>query len=180
MIIRIAIEVVIAIVLVMIGNTFWEFPKRAKFLKRAISDQQFLLTFLTPVTLDSLPPAITAYADHCDGNYMASIVAVADADRVSQRRLKLVMGTVVVALLVGSYFLGPAYLLVGIGVFLFSGLGSIGSAARTNALDHILALSYLLHRWHLADPTGCEKWVEQAYTLKPLYSVVKIWSAAWS
>jgi hypothetical protein len=72
-IIRIAIEVVIAIVLLMASNTFWEFPKRARFLKRAISDQQFLLTFLTAVTFDSLPPAITAYADHCDGNYMVSI-----------------------------------------------------------------------------------------------------------
>ena len=174
MIIRIAIEVVIAILLLMIGNTLWEFPKRAKFLKRAISDQQFLLSFLTPVTFDSLSPAITAYADQCDGNYMVSMGALAHADRVSQRRVKLLTGAVVLALLVGSYFLGPLYLAISIAVFLFSALGSIGSAARTNALDHILAVSYILHRWHLADPVGCEKWVERAYTLKPLYSVVKI------
>ena len=95
MIIRIAIEVVIAILLLMIGNTFWEFPKRAKFLKRAISDQQFLLSFLTPVTFDSLSPAITAYADQCDGNYIVSMGALAHADRVSQQRLKLLTGAVV-------------------------------------------------------------------------------------
>jgi hypothetical protein len=174
MIIRIVIEVLFAITLLMVGNTLWEFPKRAKFLKRAISDQQFLLSFITPVTFDSLSPAITAYADHCDGNYMVSIGALAHVDRVSQRRLKFLTGAVVLALLVGSYFLGPIYLVISIAVFVFSGMGSIGSAARTNALDHILALSYILHRWHLEDPAGCEKWVQQAYTLEPLYSVVKI------
>jgi hypothetical protein len=173
MIIRIAIEVVIAILLLIVGNIFWEFPKRAKFLKKAISDQQFLLLLLAPGAFDSLTQAITRYAE-CDGNYMASIGALAHADQVSHRRLKFVTLAVVLALLVGSYFLGLIYLAVSIAVFLFSGLGPIGSAARKNALDHILALGYVLHRWHLEDPTGCEQWVQQAYTLKPLYSVVKI------
>jgi hypothetical protein len=63
MIIRIAIEVVFAVVLLDVGNTFWEFPKRAKFLKTAISDEQFLLSFITPATFDSLSPSITRYAD---------------------------------------------------------------------------------------------------------------------
>jgi hypothetical protein len=139
MIIRIAIEVVIAILLLMVGNTFWEFPKRAKFLKKAISDQQFLLSFLTPVTFDSLSPAITQYAQ-CDGHYTASIGALAHADQVSQRRSKFITGAIVLALLVGSYFVGPIYLAISIAVFLLSGLGRIGSAARKNALDHILAL----------------------------------------
>ena len=76
MIIRIIIEVVIAIVLLMVGNTFWEFPKRTKFLKRAISDQQFLLSFITPGTFDSLSPAIARYAEHCQGNYMLSIASL--------------------------------------------------------------------------------------------------------
>jgi hypothetical protein len=105
---------------------------------------------------------------------MVRVGAMARADHVSQRRLKFLTGAVVFAFLVASYFLGPVYLCVSIAVFLFSGLGSIGSAARTNALDHILAFSYLLHRWHLEDPTGCEKWVQQAHALKPLHSVVKI------
>ena len=151
MIIQIAIEVVIAILLLMVGNTFWEFPKRARLLKRAISDQQFLLSFLTPVTFDSLSPAITQYS-HCDGHYMATIGALAHADRVSQWRLKFITGAVVLALLIGSYFLGPIYLAISIAVFLLSGLGGIGSAARKNPLDHILALAYLLHRWRLEDP----------------------------
>src|SRR5438552_8503926 len=121
MIIQIAIEVVIAILLLMVGNTFWEFPKRARLLKRAISDQQFLLSFLTPVTFASLSPAITQYS-HCDGHYIA-IGALAHAERVSQRRLKFITGAVVLTLLVGSYFLGPIYLAISIAVFLFSGLG---------------------------------------------------------
>src|SRR5262249_58210303 len=137
MIIRIVIEIVIAILLLIVGNTFWEFPKRVTFLKRAISDQQFLLSFLAPVTFDSLSPAITAYGDQCDGNYMISMGALAHADRVSQRRSKLVTGAVVLALLVGSYFLGLVYLAISAAVFLVSALGSIGSAARQNALDHI-------------------------------------------
>jgi hypothetical protein len=173
MIIRIAIEVIIAILLLNVGSTFWEFPKRAKLLTRAISDQQFLLAFLAPGTFDSLPPAIARYAQ-CDGNYVVSIGALARADRVSQRRLKFITGAVVLALLVGSYFLVLIYLAISIVVFLLSGLGPIGSAARKNALDHILAFGYVLHRWHLEDPVGCEQWVQQAYALKPLYSVVKI------
>jgi hypothetical protein len=88
--------------------------------------------------------------------------------------LKFAHGAIVVALLVGSYFLGPVYLAVSIVAFFVSGVGSIGSAARKNALDHILAIAYLLHRWHVEDPTACEQWIQQAYTLKPLYSVVKI------
>jgi len=174
MIIRIIIEVVIAILVLMVANTFWEFPKRAKFLKRAISDQQFLLSFITPGTFDSLSPTITRYAEHCEGNYMVSIGALSQADRASQRRLKVLTGAVVLALLVGSYFLGPVYLIVSFVVFLLSGIGPIGAAARKNALNHILEVSFLLHRWHLQDPAACEQWVQQAYALKPLYSVVKI------
>ena len=78
------------------------------------------------------------------------------------------------ALLVGSYFLGPIFLIVSIVLFLVSSIDSIGGAARNNALTHILEVSFLLHRWHLEDPVGCEQWVEQAYILKPLCSVVKI------
>jgi hypothetical protein len=174
MLIRIAIEVLFAIILLMVGNTFWEFPKRAKFLKRAISDQQFLLSFITPAMFDSLPPAITQYAEQSQGNYMISIGALCQADRVSQRRVKFIHGAVVLALFIGSYLLGPIYLAVSVVVFLFSALGPIGSAARTNALAHILAIAFILRKWHLEDPSGCEKWVQQAYTLKPLYNVVKI------
>ena len=173
MIIRIIIELFVAILLLIVGNTFWEFPKRAKFLSRAVCDQQFLLLFLAPGAFDSLSPAITRYAE-CDGRYMVSLGALAQADRVSQRRLKLIHGAVVLALLVGSYFLGPIYLAVNVAVFLLSGLGSIASPARKNALDHILALAYILHRWHLEDPAGCEQWIQETYALKPLYSVVKI------
>jgi hypothetical protein len=108
MITQIAIEFLLAVIILVVGNIFWEFPKRAKFLRRAISDQQFLLSFLTPDRFDSPSPAITRYAQ-CDGNHMASIGALAHADRVSEQRLKFITGAIVLALLVGSYFLGPIY-----------------------------------------------------------------------
>jgi len=176
MIVRIGIEFVLAIITLIVGSTFWEFPKRARFLKAVISNEQFLLQFITPTTFDSVSPMIRRYAEKSEGGYVVNMGAVTHADRVSQRRLQLLNGAVVLAALVGSYFLGPIYLAVSVAIFLISGIGSISAAARNNALEHVLVLAFILHKWHSEDPSGCEQWIQEAWSLRPLYTVVKLTS----
>jgi len=168
---KIVIEIVLGILVFFAGQTFWQLRKREKFVRSAIQVPEFLQTIVSKERLSSPPPHMLAFVQGSE--YALNIKCVIDADRASQRRVAISHGFVIAAIFVGSYFMGPVYL--GINVIMFFATKSIpiASSVKGNAIDHILTLGLILHRWRLVNAKECDEFVEHAQTLRPLYNAVQ-------
>jgi hypothetical protein len=177
MIVKVVIEIICAAVILFFGNSFWEFPKRARFLRDLISNQHLMVDSVLPNLRGPTSATAQACLNMCTSNYPVCIGLLAKADKVSQRGLKILNAVTILAALIGSHWLGPIYLVVRIAAFALSGLGRISDAAAKNAFDHILEIGFILQKWHQEDEIGCERWMQQApqaSAVGPLNRIVKI------
>jgi len=173
MIARIAVEVVLGLITFFAGGLFWQLRKRARFLAEAIRSQPLLDQFISRETLESASPMVTPFAEK-QLTYALNVQYVVDADAASQRRTMFMLIFVLVAALVGSDFLGIVYLAINIVVFFISASSPISPSARSNALQHILALALILHRWRTENPRECDEWVARVPSLAPIYNAVRV------
>ena len=174
---NIIIEIVLGTAVLFAAQSFWQLRKRQSFLKQAISNTVLLQLVISRDSLTSPPPHIVFLTSlpvqKDETGYVINIKRVSDADRATQRRVTLMFAVPIVAILVGSYFLGALYLAINVGLFFLTALVPISSSARRNAVDHILTIAVILHRWRLERPAECDKWIEDAWSLRPLYEAVR-------
>ena len=173
MITKIVIEVVLVIITFFAGGLFWHLQRRGKYLAQIICNEPFLSQFVSRDALESASPMITPFAEKNQVGYFLNIKLVIDADRISQRRTKLIFLAILAAAFTGSYFLGVPYLAVSIVIFFLSGLGPLSPSVQSSALQHVLAIALILDRWRTENTAECEQWIEQARSLRPLYNAVK-------
>lgn len=170
---RIALEVLLAVATLFTGRSIWQLHKRAKFLKHVICNQPYLERSISPDALINPSPMIAPFIEQNQTGYFMNIKCVIEADRVLQRRVKIAFGLVLAAIFVGSYFIGVLYFIINIVLFSLTASAPISQRAQANALRHVLTLAVILRQWHLENSVECEQWVEQAWSLRPLYDVVK-------
>ena len=155
------------------GQTFWQLRKRERFLKEAIRTPAFIESLISRERLASPPPRVLALVQKNEVGYVLNMKCVMDADRVSQRRVTIFFGVVVAAILVGSYFIGLVYLAINVALFFLTASVPIASSAQSNAAEHIFTVGLILHRWRLENAKQCDEFVESAWSLRPLYEVVR-------
>ena len=155
------------------GQTFWQLRKRERFLKDAIRTPAFLESLISRERLTSPPPHVLAFVQKNEVGYVLNMKCVMDADRASQRRVAILFSAVIAAILVGSYFMGLVYLAINVVLFFVTASVPIASSAQSNAMEHIFTVGLILHRWRLEDAKQCDEFVEHAWSLRPLYEVVR-------
>ena len=166
-------EIVIGIIALVAGSFFWQLHKCDKFLTHAIRDASFLSQLISTAVLDSPPPLVAPYIQSLQpGYYLFNIDAVIYSHKKTQLTLKILFGSVVAAVLIGSYFLGIPYLAINTFLFVLSVLAPITQQGRANAEKQILALSVILDRWRSENATECEQWIKQTWALRPVYNAV--------
>jgi hypothetical protein len=173
MIARIAVEIVLGFITFFAGGLFWQLRKRARFLAEAIRSDPLLQQFISRETLDSASPMVTPFAEK-KITYALNVQCVVDADAASQRRTMFMFVLILMAALVGSYLLGVAFLAINLVFFFLSAVSPISPSARSNALQHVLALALILHRWHTENPRECDEWVARVPSLAPIYNAVRL------
>jgi uncharacterized membrane protein YwzB len=173
MIVRIAIEIALGLITFIAGGLFWQLRKRARFLAEAIHSEPLLQQFISRQTLDTASPMVTPLAEK-KITYALNIQLVVDADAVSQRRTMFIFVFILTATLVGSYFLGVWFLAINVVLLFLSAFSPISPSARSNALQHILALALILHRWRAENPRECDEWVARVPSLEPIYNAVRL------
>jgi hypothetical protein len=172
MIAKILIEIVLALIVFFAGGLFWQLRKRAKFLRSIIGSEPFLAQFISRSTLDNASPMVTPFAEK-KLTYALNVQLVIDADMASQRRTTFMFLAVIIAAVFSSWFLGPIYFVVNILVFFFSAASSISESARSNALQHVLAIALILDRWRAENSLECDEWIQKVPSLQPIYNAVK-------
>lgn len=169
----IVIGVVLALVAYVAGLTFWQVIKRAQYVRKTLANDYFLNQWITRKLLDSAAPELEFYLQKMPGGRALNIGVEVRSDQSSLQWMKVFSGVAAAAALIGSYFVGPIYLAVSVGVFCLAALGRVSDHAKTNALKHIVTMAVILDRWRTEDAAECEQWIEQTYTLRPLYDAVK-------
>jgi hypothetical protein len=169
---KILIEIALAVIIFFAGGLFWQLRKRAKFLRAVIGSESFLVKFISRSALDTASPMITPFADK-KLTYGLNVRLIIDADIASQRRPMIIFVLVIVAALVGSWFLGVVYFVVSLMLFFVSSASPISDSARSNALQHILAIALILDRWHAENSPECDEWIQRVPSLRPIYNAVK-------
>jgi len=173
MLMKIIIEIVLGIVMLFAGHTFWQLSKRKRFLKAAIQTPELLESLISREILSSPPPHLLVYVQNSKLGYALNIKCVLDADRASQRQVFIFSVFIIIAILLGSYFMGFVYLAINIAVFLIPMFEPISPSAKTNALEQILTIGLILHQWRIDNAKACDEFVKRAWSLRPLYDFVR-------
>jgi hypothetical protein len=170
---HIVLEIILALVAIASGTTFWQIEKRARFLARAAFDPHLLATIISRDVLSNPPPEVALFAERDDIGYFINIDVVRSADRRSQRLPKVCAVVLFLFTVSVSYLMGAVYAIVSCALFLFPALIGLSPSARRNAIQHVQTVAVILYRWRSENATDCDEWVGHAPSLQPLYEVVK-------
>jgi len=173
MIVQIGLEILFVLLIFFLATNWWQLRKRPAFLKRAVNDDEVLSRIITRQTLSNPPADAAVYAKKNPVGYFLNIAVLVDADKLSQRRPAILISLLCVGLFIASYYLGLAYLGINLGVFFLLAFAPITDAAKSNALQHIYQVAYILHIWRYENPVECDEWVARAVALRKLYDAVK-------
>jgi len=173
-ILHIALRIILVIAMCFVSSAFWQLLKRDRFLKQTMRDQHCLEGFISWDALKDAPLRIAPYLERCEMGYFINIASVVRADRSALRRAKILFTFLLILILVCTYFAGMLFILINCIIFLLFVLPPLSQAGQHSALEQVLTLALILHKWRSENSEECDQWIEQASSLRPLYNVVKI------
>ena len=166
-------EVVLAMATLFIGSTWWQLRKRARFLKKAISDQPYLDVFISKPLLLRPPTRIEPYLSKNPIGYFVNIDVVVKADQSAQRFPKVLSSICLLLILGVSFYLGYPYLAINSALLGLLGFSPIHEPAKENALEQILTLAVILYLWRAENSAECDNWIAKVRSLQKLYAAVQ-------
>jgi hypothetical protein len=172
MTLRILVGIVLAALTFFAGGTLWQLRKRKVFLRGASASQPFLERLISQEKLATPPSQIEPYLAKNEIGYFINIASVVSADRRSQRLPGIVSFGALLLVLLGSFYLGYAYLGFNVALICLLGFQPISHAAKLNALEHIFTIAAILYRWRAEDPHECDEWVGHVPALGEIYKAV--------
>lgn len=170
----IVFEVILAVITFYAGKMTWQLFKRARFLKRIANSQVEMASSISSETLNAFSQKNPVYIKNGPGGLVGNISLLIDIDLTTQRRLKLLFGLVTVLALVMSAYVGSALLFINIPLFLLTGIFPLTEAGRRNARDLLMTLGAILYHWRKENQKECDEWIEQASSLKELYTLIQV------
>jgi hypothetical protein len=98
----IVFKVILAIIIFYAGKMTWQLFKRGRFLKKISNSQAEMSTFISIETLDAFSQKNPKYVLKGPKGYVGNISLLIDIDLTTQRRLKLLFGSITVLALTVS------------------------------------------------------------------------------
>jgi hypothetical protein len=169
----IVFEIILAVIIFYAGKMTWQLFKRSRLLKTMANNRAEMAACISIENIDALIQKNPAYIQKGPGGYVGNISLLIDIDLSTQRRLKLLFGSITVLALVVSAYAGIAFFCVSVSLFLLAGLSPLSEAARQNARDLVVTLGAILYAWRKENKKECEVWIEQASSLQELYALIQ-------
>jgi hypothetical protein len=173
MITNIVIEVVIALVVLFVSNSFWQLVKRDRFLKNLIRFSPFLEELISKGSLNDPNPKFTVFAEKNQLGYAINVSCAIESDRKTIKRLEITFGLVGLIATIGSYALGPIFFIINCVLFILPVFAPVAQSAQRSAIDHIMEMAVILYRWRSDNPTECDNFISKASSLQSLYDAIK-------
>ena len=169
----IVFKVILVIIIFYAGKMTWQLFKRGRFLKRISNSQAEMAAFISTETLDDFSQKNPKYVLKEPKGYVGNISLLIDIDLATQRRLKLLFGSITVLALTVSAYVGNVLFLINLSLFLLTGIYPLTEAGRRNAFDLVVTLGAILYTWRQENQKECDEWIEQASSLKELYALIQ-------
>jgi len=173
MITNIMIEVVIAIVILFVSNSFWQLIKRDRFLRNLIRFSPFLEELILKGSLNDPSPKFAVHAEKNQLGYAINISCAIESDRKTIKRLEIIFSLVGITATVASYALGHIFLILNSVLFILPVFFPIAQSAQRSAIDHIMEIAVILYRWRSDNRNECDNFINNASSLQPLYNAIK-------
>jgi len=116
----IVFKVILAIIILYAGKMTWQLFKRGSFLKKISNSQAEMAAFISIETLDAFSQKNPVYVNKGPGGYVGNISLIIDIDLTTQRRLKLLFGSITVLALTVSAYVGSVLFLINLSLFLLT------------------------------------------------------------
>jgi hypothetical protein len=169
----IVFKVILAIIIFYAGKMTWQVFKRGRFLKKISNSRAEMSAFISIETLDAFSQKNPKYVLKGPKGYVGNISLLIDIDLATQRRLKLLFGSITILALIISAYVGSVLILINVSLFLLTGIYPLTEAGRRNAFDLVVTLGAILYTWRQENQKECDEWIEQASSLKELYALIQ-------
>lgn len=173
MIVKIILELIIAIIIIIAGTTFWMLLKRDRFLARAMQDDKLISNLVTKERINAF------YLKHKETVAIGIIIPYPEriktwqvSDHKTQMLLKTISLIIALLVIVASVKLSPIILALNVTIFLLTAFVPIGSSGRINAFNHIMLLASIIDEWLKINKDECERWIGQNTRFKNILNAL--------
>jgi hypothetical protein len=169
----IVFKVILAIIILYAGKMTWQVFKRGLFLKKISNSQAEMAAFISIETFDAFSQKNPVYVNKVPGGYVGNISLLIDIDLTTQRRSKLLFGSITIFALIINAYVSSGLFLINVSLFLLTGIYPLTEAGRRNACELLITLGAILYKWRQENQKECDEWIEQASSLKELYALIQ-------
>lgn len=173
MITHVAIEIVLAVTILFASSSFWQLTKRDIYLKEIIRNKSLLENLIIRSNLDAPNPIDAVFAEKNEIGYILKLQCVTKSDQQTIKRLKIIFGLIGIVVTIASGALGSTYFIVNCVLLTLPAFFPIMQSAQRSAIDHIMEIAVILHRWRSENPMECDNFISNTTSLQPLYNTIK-------
>ena len=174
MILKIIVELILALIIIMTGTTFWILLKRDRFLIKAIQDDNLISKLINKQRMNDFnathqqPISIKKLI-----GYSERIKIWEDSDRKTQIRLNIFVFFLVLLVIVVSVKISLIILVLNIALFLLTVLVPIGTSGRNNAFNHIMLVASIIDEWIKNNEEECTQWIGKNTKFKKVFNKLR-------
>ncbi len=172
-VIKVVIEIVLALTAVFAGTMVWGVRQKNKFLIQKANDQDFLDEFVDTLQREKPFSERAKDIEPLGYGYFENIALVTQATSRADRSLQRLGVLLLAAILILSYFLGVWSVAVNVMVFILVSFIPLSEAQVRNALTSILEAAQILYKWNEANPGECQELMEETQSLKKIHKAIK-------
>ena len=167
---KIIIEIILAILSLGMGNSFWSCVKSPIFFGRTLANQDELKKIVSFIGKDILineakemgaPPSSFGYEKFILFTISSSIKAT--------DRGRNVAGLIFLIILVGSFYLSGIFAIINLACFSLMWFNEISNSAKNNVIKDINPLFRYIYGWHLLEPDNCKNF---CLTVNPRFATI--------
>ena len=171
LIIKIGIECALMVPLLVLSQMFWSNVKNMRYRRSSLQNGEFLATLIKQLN-DEMPfSQRVADLKPREGNWAYSMMYHTKAEFQALSTMRWIWAALILAILVGSFFLGWVFLALNLA--LFGALAAIGQFGQEYALRNIVEVAAVLYCWRRDDPDGYRRFAEEAWALRTLRLAVE-------
>lgn len=169
---KIAVEIILGIISLILGNIFWSALRAGSFQKKLIQNEdeiKKLITYITPEKFinesHNVEPAMGSYSNNIGVFLYSSIETF--------KRTRNIILLIQIIILVVCYFIKPVFIPINLFLFILIGLSGINNYVKNSVATDIHSVMSNIYKWNLVDTKECEKFcISEKPYLKTLYLVV--------
>ena len=173
MILRVIAEIVLLILSFIGGTQFWQMIKRDKFMKKCLHDQNFLDSFVLHLKNDNFltkqATQVSVTGAMYTSDYEQNIWLEFSSSISSINKVKYIAVSLILAILVGSYFLGLYFLVANLALIVIIGFFPVTESAKDNVYQDLIAIIWNFNKLFESDKLKCQNLLNKTTVLNLIY-----------